>query len=102
MCGLGHAALPVLSGSAWKICFIVAMRQLVATSGPVQRTETNIPLSVADFQNASGLARVTVIVREAVESGWLKREGRRTPHGGNAVALYSSHWVRAEREGRKI
>jgi hypothetical protein len=30
-----------------------------------------------------------------VSEGWLSQQKRRTPHGGNAVALYSVNFLRA-------
>jgi hypothetical protein len=102
--GLVAAALPELTAPAWKVLSVVAIAQLnQATLGPDASHGTKpIALSIADLQTATGLARVTVIgaVRTAVESRWLTQEKRRTPHGGNAVALYGINWKRAEQAER--
>jgi hypothetical protein len=102
--GLVAAALPEMTAPAWKVCSVVAMAQLnQATQGPDASHGTQpVALSIGDLQAATGLARVTVIgaIKAAVETRWLTQEKRRTPHGGNAVALYSLNWRRAEQAER--
>jgi hypothetical protein len=55
-----------------------------------------------EARRAAHLSRMTVIaaIREAIQADWLSQENRRTPHGGNAVALYAVNWRRAERAER--
>jgi hypothetical protein len=99
--GLAVAALPVLSPPAWKICTIVAIRQFWLGL-PAQNASHPVAVSIQDFCTAAHLSRATVIaaVREAIQAEWLLQQKRRTPHGGNAVALYSINWRRAERTER--
>jgi hypothetical protein len=100
--GLAEAALPALSPPAWKICTVVAMRQL--RSGlPTRNASCPVAISIQDFSTAAHLSRMTVIaaVRQAIQVDWLAQEKRRTPHGGQAVALYSINWRRAERAERE-
>jgi hypothetical protein len=102
--GLVDQALPKLTAPAWKVCSVIAMRQLNAAAlgkGAPWSTEP-IALSITDIAQATRMARVTVIsaIRAAVETGWLTQEKRRTPHGGNAVALYGINWRRAEQAER--
>jgi hypothetical protein len=104
--GLAAGALPALSPSAWKICTVVAVRQLHAGLPSQNASVAPAAISIGGFWAAAHLSRMTVAaaVKEAVESGWLAQEKRRTQHGGNAVALYSINWKlaeRAERERRK-
>lgn len=105
LCGLAHEALPGLSGPAWKVCTAVGIRQMVAaTVGKDARFQAApIALSLGELAAATGLTKVTVIaaIRAAVEAGWLTQEKRRTPHGGNARALYSIDWRRAEQSERR-
>jgi hypothetical protein len=44
---------------------------------------------------------VIAAIRAGVEARWLRQEKRRTPHGGNAVALYTIDWSRAEQAERR-
>jgi hypothetical protein len=100
--GLARAALPLLSGPAWKICTVVAIRQL--ESGlPRQNASTPVAISLGDFCAAAHLSRMTVAkaIREAIAADWLAQEKRRTPHGGNSVAVYALNWRRAERAERE-
>jgi hypothetical protein len=91
----------VLSPAAWKICTVVAIRQL-GQGLPAQNASIPVAVSIADFCTAAHLSRMTVIaaIREAIQAEWLAQEKRRTAHGGNAVALYSINWRRAERGER--
>jgi len=102
--GLVSGALPELTAPAWKVVSVIAMAQLNAAAlGPDASHSTQpVDLSLADLCAATGLARVTVIaaIRTAVKARWLTQEKRRTPHGGNAVALYGINWKRAEQAER--
>jgi hypothetical protein len=105
--GLFSEALPLLSAPSWKVCCAVAVRQLEAATMPPDAPyrPSPIALSLAELSQATGLSRVTVIlaIRAAAASGWLTQTKRRTPHGGNAVALYSLDWsgaVLAEKRRR--
>jgi hypothetical protein len=100
--GLASAALSVLSAPAWKICTVVAIRQL-HLGLPAQNASTPAAISIADFCTATRLSRMTVLaaIREAIRLEWLSQEKRRTPHGGNAVAVYAINWKRAERAERE-
>jgi hypothetical protein len=69
---------------------------------PAQNASRPASVSIGDFCAEAHLSRMTVIaaIREAVRAEWLTQEKRHTPHGGNAVALYSINWRRAERAER--
>jgi hypothetical protein len=100
--GLAAAALPLLSSPAWKICTVVAVRQLhLGVSG--QNAGTPVAISFGDFCAATQLSRMTVIkaIREVIQAEWLTQEKRRTPYGGQAVSLYSINWKKAERVERE-
>jgi hypothetical protein len=104
LCGLHDVALPQLSPPAWKIVSTIGIRQLAAATlgRDAPHRPSPIALSISDLMIATGLSRVAVIaaIRKTIDSGWLSQEKRRTPHGGNAVALYSIDWQRAERAER--
>ena len=105
LCGLAHEALPELTAPAWKVCTAVGIRQMAAaTLGKNARFQpAPIALSLGELAEATGLTRVTVIaaIRAAANAGWLTQQKRRTPHGGNARALYSIDWRRAEQAERR-
>jgi hypothetical protein len=101
--GLAAAALPLLSPAAWKICTVVAVRQLHLAEAQTRNASTPVAISFDDFCVATHLSRMTVIkaIREIIQADWLAQEKRRTPHGGQAVSLYSINWKKAERAERE-
>jgi hypothetical protein len=76
--GLAAATLPLLSPPAWKICTVVAVRQLhLGVSG--QNAGTPVAISLDDFCVATDLSRMTVIkaIRSSRRIGLPRRSGAR-------------------------